>query len=95
MTLLLVAVSGSVGTQVFKTSGKNLNQAKVKGIIITPSAANTTLKIRDGNASGEVVFYARLSATANSQFYEVNHKFTKGLHAKLLGAAAQAYLVYE
>lgn len=95
MTLLLVAVSGTVGKQVFFTSGKNLNQATVKGIVITPSAANTTLKIRDGNASGEVVLYARLSATANSQYFEVDHKFTKGLHAKLLGANAQAYLIYQ
>lgn len=95
MALLLVAVSATVGKQVFLTSGNNACKATLKKLIVTPSAANASVKIRDGNASGEVVLYVRLSASANSTFYEVDHKFTKGMHVKVLGTAAQAYIVYE
>lgn len=88
--LQLVAVSGTVGKQVIP-AGDN-SQVTLEGVTLTPSAANASIKIRDGNASGEVVFYARLSATANSRTFEVCHKFTRGMHVKVLGTNAQAYI---
>lgn len=90
-----VAVSGTVGKQVFKTSGKNLNQAYLKSVLLTPSGANATVKIRDGNASGEVVFFGRAPSAFGTKEMEVEHKFTKGMHVVVIGANAQAYLVYE
>ena len=91
--LLEVSVSGTVGKQVIATN----TQALLKGVIITPSAANATVKIRDGNASGEVVFYAVAPSAAPKRSYDfcVNHKFTKGMHVKVIGTANVAYLVLE
>lgn len=91
--LLEVAVSGTVGKQVIPTN----QQVVLKGVVCTPSAANLTLKIRDGNASGEVVLYAVYPSAAPKRSYdlEVNHKFTKGMHVKVIGAANVAYLVLE
>ena len=91
--LLLVAVSGTIGKQTIPTT----QQVKLKGVILTPSAANLTIKIRDGNASGEVVFYAVAPSAAPKRSYDfkVDHKFTKGMHVNVIGAANQAYLVLE
>jgi len=89
--LLEVAVSGTVGKQTVPTN----KSTELKSVTLTPSAANATLKIRDGNASGEVVFYARLSATAPTNNYRVKHKFTKGMHVKVIGANAVAYVELE
>ena len=91
--LLEVAVSGTVGKQTVPTN----QQVRLKGVIITPSAANATVKIRDGNASGEVVFYAVAPSAAPKRSYDfhVDHKFTKGMHVKVIGAVNVAYLVLE
>lgn len=91
--LLQVAVSGTVGKQVFKTSGKNTFVADLRGLVLTPSAANATVKIRDGNASGEVVFFGRALSAHGSETFNVCHKFTKGMHVKVIGTLAEAYLV--
>ncbi len=91
--LLEVTVSGTVGKQVVPTT----QQVRLKGLTVTPSAANLTIKIRDGNASGEVVFYAVAPSAAPKRSYdfEVDHKFTKGMHVKVIGAANVAYLTLE
>lgn len=91
--LLEVTVSGTVGKQVIPTT----RQVKLKGITITPSAANCTVKIRDGNASGEVVFYALAPSAAPKRSYthEIDHKFTKGMHVKVIGTANVVYLNLE
>lgn len=91
--LLEVTVSGTVGKQVIPTT----QQVKLCGLTVTPSAANLTIKIRDGNASGEVVFYAVAPSAAPKRSYnfEVEHKFTKGMHVKVIGAANVAYLELE
>jgi hypothetical protein len=88
--LLEVTVSGSVGKQVVPTT----EQRTLRGYIATPSAANMTLKIRDGNASGEVVLYAVYPSAAPKRSYPVtvNHKFTKGMHVKVIGTANVVYL---
>ena len=91
--LLEVAISGTVGKKTIPTT----QQVRLKGVLITPSAANATVKIRDGNASGDVVFYAVVPSAApkRSEIYHVDHKFTKGMHVKVLGTANVAYLVLE
>ena len=88
MTLLQVTVSGTVGKQSVLTT----SQTTLKGVIFTPSGANATLKIRDGNASGEVVLFARALSAQGSKSFEFEHKFTKGMHVKIIGANAEAYL---
>lgn len=84
-----VTVSGAVGKQVFPVT----EQAKLEGIIFTPSGANSTIKVRDGNASGEVVLFARGLSAQGTRTYEVCHKFTRGMHVKVIGANAEAYLI--
>lgn len=90
--LILVAVSGTVGKQVFTTSGKNLNQVTVSKILLTPSGANATIKVRDGNASGEVILFARAPSAQGTKVLEFKHKFSKGAHVKVIGTLAEAYL---
>lgn len=92
MALIQVTVSGSVGKQVLKTSGNNSYQGKLEHVLFTPSGANATIKIRDGNASGEVVLFARALSAYGTRNYHVCHKFTKGMHVKIIGANAEAYL---
>jgi len=91
--MLEVTVSGTVGKQVWPTN----RQIKLCSLIMTPSAANMTVKIRDGNASGEVVFYAVAPSAAPKRSYdfEVDHNFTKGMHVKVIGAANVVYLNLE
>lgn len=91
--LLEVTVSATVGKQVIPTS----RQATLKKVVITPSAANCTVKIRDGNASGEVVFYAVVPSASpkRSEWYPAKHKFTKGMHVKVIGANNVVYLELE
>ncbi len=91
--LLEVTVSGTIGKQTIPTN----RQATLRSVLITPSAANATIKIRDGNASGEVVFYAVIPSAAPKRSYSfrANHNFTKGMHVKVIGAANVAYLELE
>ena len=90
--MLQVAVSGTVGKQVIKTSGNNSYKAVVKNVLLTPSGANATIKIRDGNASGEVVLFARAPSAQGTKEIGFCHKFTKGMHVTVIGANAQAYV---
>lgn len=87
--LLQVVVSGTVGKQVVPTT----QQVELKTVTVSTSAANATIKIRDGNASGEVVLWAKIpSAAGTLNLQDIKHKFTKGMHVKLIGSNAQAYL---
>jgi hypothetical protein len=90
MILQEVAVSGTIGKQVFPTTAPSI----CMGFSITPSGANTTIKIRKGNASGEVVFYGKyLSAFGTKTVpFKGGVRFDSGMHVKILGAAAVAYL---
>ena len=87
--LLQVAVSGTVGKQTVPTD----KQVELKSITLTPSGANATIKIRDGAGAGEVVFFGRATSANGSTSFEVCHKFTKGMHVKVIGDDAEAYLV--
>lgn len=101
MISIEVAVSGSVGKQVVGTpvsggSGANrTSKARLDGLTLSPSAANATIKIRDGNASGDVVFFARALSALGSRDFEIEHDFTKGMHVKVIGSNAVAYLNIE
>lgn len=90
--LLQVTVSGSVGKQVVARDG--VKQATVHKLILTPSGANATVKVRDGigGVSGEVVLFGRAPSAHGSKQFEFCHKFTKGLHVTVIGANAEAYL---
>lgn len=83
-----VTISGSVGKQVFPTTRK----VYLHSIALTPSAANATIKIRDGNASGDVVFFGRAPSAYGSKTFKLKHEFTKGMHVKVIGTLAEAYL---
>lgn len=92
MVLKSVAVSGTVGKQTFATT----QLAVLHGFAFTPSGANATLTIRDGNASGDVVLFAR-ATSANGTIFN-NHgpvKFDKGMHVKVIGSNAVCYLYIE
>ena len=95
MTSIQVTVSGAVGKQVLKTSGNNTYKAKVCNILLTPSGANATIKVRDGNASGDVIFFGRAPSAQGTKEFEVEHTITKGMHVKVIGANAEAYLILE
>lgn len=88
-----VTVSGTVGKQVIPTGG--VKQATLESVTLTPSGANATIKIRDGgpaSASGEVVFFGRAPSAYGSKTFEIEHKFTKGMHVTVIGTNAVAYL---
>lgn len=92
MELLEVTVSGSVGKQTFATAGA---PAILKGLALTPSGANATIKIRDGNASGTVVFFGRAPSAQGTLVWDFSgegKRFDKGMHVKVVGANAVAYL---
>lgn len=93
MPLIQVTVSGAVGKQVINTSGA---KAILDSVTLSPSGANANITIRDGNASGEVVFAARVPSAYGSKTFpigdDVGHKFTKGMHVKVIGTNASAYL---
>lgn len=86
-----ITVSGTVGKQTIATT----QQAILKGVMLTPSAANATIKIRDGNASGEVVLFARAHMSGGTKDLKMNHKFSKGMHVKVIGTNAEAYLLID
>lgn len=86
--LIQVTISGSVGKQVYPTT----KQVELETVLLTPSGANATIKIRDGNASGEVVLFARAPSAQGTKQIEFCHKFTKGMHVKVIGTLAEAYL---
>lgn len=93
MILKQVTVSGSVGKQVFGTTTKAL----LRGFAFTPSGANATIKIRDGNASGDVVFFGRFLSAFGTRDVCLDEPvpFQKGMHVKIIGANAEAYLFID
>lgn len=94
--LKLVAVSGSVGKQIYTSAKKTI----LRGIFLTPSGANATVKIRDGQAptSAEIVFFGRAPSAFGTKEFEISEEgmhFDKGLHVTVVGTNAQAYLVLD
>jgi hypothetical protein len=93
MILKQVAVSGTVGKQIYTSA----RQVTLKKVFLTPSGANATVKIRDGQApaSAEIIFFGRAtSANGSLEFcFDDGVKFTRGLHVTVIGTNAQAYLL--
>ena len=91
-----VTVSGGVGKQVF---GATTDSVVLRGIMLTLSGANGSVVIRDGNASGEVKYTIRgLSGSTPTTPVELpgrGARFDKGMHVKVLGSGALAYLFVE
>lgn len=94
MILKLVAVSGTVGKQIY-TSARNVI---LKKVFLTPSGANATIKIRDGQAptSAEIVFFGKAHVSGGTrEFCFEGVRFDNGLHVTVIGTAAQAYLLLD
>lgn len=86
-----VAISGTVGKQVYATSNARVT---LKGFNLSPLSAAAFVRIRDGNASGAIVYES--SVPANNyhaiELAEEGHLFQKGMHVKVLGTGAVCYL---
>lgn len=93
MILKLVAVSGTVGKQIYTSA----RQVTLKKLFLTPSGANASVKIRDGQAptSAEIIFFAKAHVSGGTRefCFDDGVKFTRGLHVTVIGTAAQAYLL--
>lgn len=93
MILKLVAVSGTVGKNIYTSA----RQVTLKGVFLTPSGANATIKIRDGQApaSAEIIFFGKCHVSGGTREFNFGDgiKFTRGLHVTVIGTAAQAYLL--
>lgn len=85
-----VAISGTVGKQVYDST----RQAILRGVTLDagPTSAGS-FTIRDGNASGEIKLTGRMPAN-NCQPVPMQGcvRFDKGMHVKVLGSGAVAYL---
>lgn len=93
MILKQVTVSGAVGKQVFATVGQ---PTILHGFLFRAATGVTgTVTIRDGNASGDVVADVIVPSNNSHDFlFHGDHgvRFDKGMHVKVIGASAAAYL---
>ena len=91
-----VVVSGSVGKQVYPTSG-NGKSVKLKGFLLASLSAKARVVIRDGHASGAVQYQGSCvsGATLPVLLDECGQRFDKGMHVKVLGTGATCYLYIE
>lgn len=88
-----VAISGTVGKQVFATDGTQ--PKRLKGVYLSPLSANAFVRIRDGNASGTIMIeHSCLANTADPgvQFEDQGILFRNGMHVKVLGTNATCFL---
>lgn len=91
-----VVVSGSVGKQVFPTSGNGKN-VNLKGFLLASLSAKARVVIRDGNASGAIQYQGNTvsGGTLAVLLTEEGHRFDKGMHVKVLGTGAACYLYID
>ena len=96
MTTKEVVVSGAVGKQVYAVDGSG-GKPTVKGFLLASLSAKARIVIRDGNASGEVRFQgcAVSGGTLPVILTEEGIRFDKGMHVKVLGTGATAYLYID
>ena len=87
-----VAISGSVGKQVFADSDEPVI---LENVIATAGGASAVVvTVRDGNASGDVKLIAKSQAAVARPFRLGNGvRFDKGMHVKVIGTGGLAYLV--
>jgi hypothetical protein len=86
-----VALSGTVGIQVFSSSQPKI----LKGLVLTPATSASLVTIRDGNASGEIKLVVRTADQSSKSVEGLYCRFDKGMHVKVLGTGAICYLVVE
>ncbi len=97
MTTKEVVVSGSVGKQVFPTSGTGKNTV-LKGFLLCALSGRARVVIRDGHASGDVRFQGSVGTSAGSLpvlLTEEGERFDRGMHVKVLGTGATCYLYLD
>ena len=95
MILKQVTVSGAVGKQVFPTSGNGKSNVLHGFLFRAGTGVTATCTIRDGNASGEVMAEVIVPSNNSHDFlFTGDHgvRFDKGMHVKVIGASAAAYL---
>ena len=87
-----VTVSGAVGKQAIPST----QQVVLHGFLFRAATGVTaTCTIRDGNASGDVIADVIVPSNNSHDFnFQGNGgvKFTKGMHVKVIGTNAAAYL---
>ena len=87
-----VAISGTIGKQVFASTQPVILKSAI--IDAGPTSAGVAV-IRDGNASGEIVLTIRASTNNSNPTPLCGVRFDKGMHVKVLGSGAAAYLELE
>lgn len=88
-----VTVSGTVGKQVYATSDDSI---RLLGLSTYSPSGKCNVAIRSGNASGSVVLEVAAPSGESLCFeFPNNIKFDKGMHVKVLGTNAKAYLFVE
>lgn len=89
MQLIEVTPSGTVG-KVISTPAK---QILIRGLCITPSGANVTVKFRATSASTQLFFARCLSAQGSKDIlFREPVRYDEGLHVTVIGAVGAAYL---
>ena len=91
-----VVVSGTVGKQVFPTSGNGKN-VNLKGFLLASLSAKARVVIRDGNASGDIRFHGNAVSGGSLPVLltEEGERFDRGMHVKVLGTGAACYLYLD
>jgi len=100
MTTKEVTVSGSVGKQVYNdavaaaaVSGE-VQKVRLNAVFVYAPVSGTTVTIRDGNASGDVVLTLYTDAKITDQFW-IDKRFDRGMHVKVIGTNSKCYLEIE
>lgn len=89
--ILAITVSSTVGKQALPVTGK---ARKLCGYSLVGSG-KVTMKIRDGNASGAVLWEDSGISAKVFNFNEDCLEFYKGMHVKVIGTGGTAYLLLE
>lgn len=88
-----VTVSGAVGKQVIATDG---NAARLVGLNLVAISAAAYVKIRMGNASGDVILeHSAVSNASQPVNLPSPIHFPDGMHVKVLGAGGVCYLFLD
>lgn len=92
MPLIEVTPSGTVGKQVYATN----KPVKLCSVVLTTSSlvSGAIVTIRDGNASGTRVLQLNVDKK-DTVPVEIEERFDKGMHVKVIGAGAVAYLIVK
>lgn len=88
-----VTISGTVGKQVYPITGVHV---RLRGLTLSPLSASAYVKIRHGNASGDVIVEHSVLANHSEPLeFEGGISFSRGMHVKVLGTNAVCYLFVD